>query len=249
MLRTGDVKAVQDTLDRLRERYAEKNKDGFDALRVLVRAQNSLVSQAYMPFLREATTYFKLAIANEEIPRPKLPEVVLAIAESHRRLGNLQAAMSWYTGLACMSETQPRIRAEIRAAEGVPGAQASHALMLGWRADEEIEAQEMYSCTVKNPSALMDMLRAIIHLGMGTEVFQSGLAANPWRDKSATEALMRQAGKALLTMFPVVWPQTHSMWVEGYVRDRNMLNRFYCPVTGEKLHISLPQNPLFRPRY
>ena len=87
LLRTGDLDAIKDTLERLRERYKDKNENGFDALRVLVRAQNTLVSQAYLPFLREATTHFKLAIANEEIPRPKLPEIVLAIAESHRRLG------------------------------------------------------------------------------------------------------------------------------------------------------------------
>ena len=34
------------------------------------------------------------------------------------------------------------------------------------------------------------------------------------------------------------------MWVEGYVRDRNMLNRFFCPVTGEKLRLPAPEPTL-----
>ena len=187
--------AIKDTLERPRERYKDQNENGFDALRVLVRAQNTLVSQAYLRFLNEATTHFKLAIANEEIARPKLPEVVLAIAESHRRLGQPQAAMSWYTGLARMSETQPRIRAEIRAAEGVPSAQASYILMLGWRADEEIEKLKKLGIPYSEEPIGADdaMLRAIIHLGMGTEDY-SNPAWKPARggDKSATERLMSQ---------------------------------------------------------
>lgn len=249
LLRVGDIENTREVEERLTDRYADKNTDGFDALRVLVRGQRSMLSQSYYPFLEQAAAYFKAGMANEEIPRPKLPEAVLAVAECHRRLGQYQAAMAWYTCLSRMSETQPRVRSEIRAAEAVPSAQAPYLLMLGWRADEQIAAlrqQEVaYHEDPIGPDAAV--IRAIIHQGLGTEVFVNA-QWQPARggDRQASEHLLSQTGKAILDYhFRVgVWPESlDSMWVEGYVRDRNALNRFYCPVTGEKLRYLRAPDP------
>ncbi|TVR43633.1 MAG: hypothetical protein EA402_09265 [Planctomycetota bacterium] len=239
-LRVGDMEGVMNTLDRLQNRFANQNRDGFDALRVLVRGQRTLITQSYIPFLEQAGMYFKRAMGNEEIPRPRLPEAVLAVAESHRRLGQNQSAMAWYTTLARMSETQPQIRREIRAAEAVPNSQAPYLLMLGWRADEQIAALRRqgveYHEDPVGPDA--ELTRVIIHQGLGSENF-----TNPrWEpviggDRSASERLLDLTGKAVLDYhFRVgTWPNSlDSMWVDGYVRDRNAMNRFHCPVSGER---------------
>ena len=122
-----------------------------------------------------------------------------------------------------------------------PSSHSPYLLKVGWNADEAIEKLKQQGIAYnEDPIGADDaMLRAIIHLGLGTEEY-SNPAWQPARggDKEATERLVGTTGKAILDYhFRVgVWPETlDSMWVEGYVRDRNMLNRFFCPVTGEKL--------------
>lgn len=247
--RLGDMEGMQATLRRLTDRFQGREGAGFDVLRVLTRGQRNLVRQSYLPFLEQAAYHFTSALRNEEIPRPKIPEAVLAVAESYRRIGSFDQAMAWYTALARMGETQPRIRSEIRAAEGVPSSEAPYLLVLGWQADEFIEELRekdvQYHSDPVGPDS--ELLNAIIHQGLGTEDY-----VNPeWQptrggSRADTEHLLDQTGKALLDYhFRVgVWPDSlDSMWVDGYVRNRNIYNRFHCPVSGKKFRYLQPPDP------
>ncbi|TVR13180.1 MAG: hypothetical protein EA401_07385 [Planctomycetota bacterium] len=247
--RLGDVEGMQETLRRLTDRFQGRDGAGFDVLRVLTRGQRNLVRQSYLPFLEQAAHHFTQALRNEEIPRPRMPEAILAIAESHRRIGNFDQAMAWYTALARMGETQPRIRSEIRAADGVPSSEAPYLLSLGWQADEYIakmrERGIEYHSDPEGPDG--ELINAIIHQGLGTEDYVNP-QWEPTRGGSLadTEQLLDQTGKALLDYhFRVgVWPDSlDSMWVDGYVRNRNIYNRFHCPVTGKKLRYLQPPDP------
>jgi len=65
--------------------------------------------------LEECIEKEKAALKIEEFPRSRLPPNMMAVAECLRRSGAEKNAMNWYLALAQMPETQPRMRAEIRA--------------------------------------------------------------------------------------------------------------------------------------
>jgi hypothetical protein len=247
LMRQGEPEAMKAVLEKLTERF--KDTDDGEILRVLVREKRRMLRQSYWPFLDQTVGQFRLGLAAEEFPRPQIPETVLAIAESLRRRGDLESAMDWYTCLARLPETQPRTRAEIRTAGGVPSGDAPYLVQLGWRADGWIKKLQSRGITYEEIPAGPDgaLIKAIVEDGLGTADYRNP-AWKPVRGggQRDIEALLDRSGKAVLDYHfrMKIWPDTlDDMWIDGFVRDRNVLNRFHCPVTGERLMYLRPQDP------
>jgi len=184
------------------------------------------------------------AVLNEEFPRTRLAPNMFAIAECLRRsgkTGTMEQAMDWYMALAKMPESQPRLRADIKAQGKAPGADAPLAVSLGFLADRQIERITLAGVVHSGEISGRDkrLLSAIIY-----ENFGSAAYVNPsWRARTDGNQqdcvlILNLVGQAAMDFAfrKGAWPTTlDDLWEQDVIKDRNRVNRFRCPVTGEKL--------------
>lgn len=243
VLRQGNLAEAKLVIDEMRAHFA--GQEDVEIFNGLMQNRSTILSE-YVGFLNAAVGHFTVAIANEEFPRTRLPEVMFVTAESMRRSGDLERSYDWYLTLAQMDETQPRSREQIRGNGGVPSIEAPRAMLLGWRADEMLDRIEAQGVEARTTVRAVDraLLDAIRIEGLGTMDY-----INPeWTPRTgesyeALMAVMRELGKATLEFHNYTgdWPASlGEMWMLGAIRDRNRYNRFYCPVTGEALVYHAP---------
>ena len=237
LVRQGNQQAALEVLQTMLERFADEREHL--VYRALIRNRRVLLNRDYRNFLRVAAADFVRALAAEEIPITRMVPVVLAMAELRRRLGDLRGAMDWYTCLAAMPATEPQMRADWRREGGAPAPEAKWLIHVGWQADvwkgrlKELGIQD----TGKPMGEAAPLINAIMHEGLGTPEYVNP-KWQPVRDKPAEAVawLMKEVGANLLIYQDgvKVFPDTlDDMWLDGYVKDRNVLNRFRCPQTGE----------------
>ena len=237
--RVGDRKQAEEILDKLTERYKpnRENTDGLEFQRGIVRTMRRQHID-YIQLLSRAAIDFRRAIAEEEFIRAKLPEVVLAVAECLRRSGNTTDAVDWYLALAQMGETQPKLRADIRAEGKAPGPSAPYHVQLGWMADRRLAALADAGVAHADVASGADkgLINAILFEGLGTLEF-----INPtWQPRTGAEAqdsafVLDLIGKGVLVHHLRFgeWPAAlGELWIKDIHHDRNRVNRFHCPVTG-----------------
>ena len=237
--RVGDRKEAEEIIEKLTERFKpnRENTDGYEFQRGIVRTMKRHHLE-YIQLLSRAATDFRRAIAEEEFTRAKLPEVVLAVAECLRRSGNPKDAVDWYLALAQMGETQPKLRADIRAEGKAPGPSAPYHVQLGWMADRHLialgEAGVEHADVPSGPDK--GLINAILFEGLGTLEF-----LNPnWKPRAGANAedsafVLDLIGKGVLVHQVRFgdWPATlGELWIKDVHHDRNRVNRFYCPATG-----------------
>jgi hypothetical protein len=242
-LRDGDSASAAKTLDLMKERFAKNEKPTGELLRGLVRERKRSLDE-YSNFLGIAVSNLLTAVIAEEFPRSRLPANMFAIAECLRRSGRPGTAaqsMDWYLALAKIPESQPRLRADIRAQGKAPGPDAPLAVSLGWLADRQIQraadAGEVQSTEIAGTDKRL--LSAIIY-----EDFGSSNYVNPaWKprfggDQQDCALVLNLIGQAAMDFAfrKGAWPQAlNDLWEQDVIKDRNRVNRFHCPVTGEKL--------------
>jgi hypothetical protein len=243
-LRQGRMQDALGILDTMLTRFEDKEK--YTVFRGLIYNRRTLITQGYIRFLRDAASEFAKALAAEEIPRPRMPTVVLAMAEIRRRLDDVRGAMDWYLCLAQMAETQPAVRNDLRQSGGAPGAEAPFLVHLGWQADQMIAqlAQLGVENTGKPVGEGRDLINLIIHEGLGTaEYLNPNWKPVVGKDSQTVAFLLGEVGKNLLTyqLRVKVFPDSlDDLWLDGYVKDRNALNRFCCPQTGDRFLYTPP---------
>lgn len=239
-LRVGDFAQAMQVLDDMKKRF-DGDKDMHVFFRGLVRDRRTMITTDYLGFLDTSIKHMVSAIANEEFPRAKLPEIVLVVAESYRRMGDGFRAYDWYLTLADMEETDPRLRRQIRESGKVPSVDAPYPVLLGWRADEYLERLTAegvtHTGTISGPDA--KLLNAIINEGLGTLAY-----SNPaWKPRTGGDLreltkIMQDVGLAVLdyTERSGEWPEgLGQLWVSGVIPDRNRYNRFHDIINGEPL--------------
>ena len=237
--RVGDRKQGEEIIEKLTERFKanRENNDGFDFQRGIVRTLKRQHID-YLQLLDRSARDFRRAIAEEEFTRAKLPEVVLAVAECLRRSGNTKDAVDWYLCLAQMGETQPKLRADIRAEDKAPGPSAPYHVQLGWMADRHLAALAAAGVTHAEVASGSDkgLINAILFEGLGTLEF-----TNPnWQPRTGADAqdsafVLDLIGKGVLVHHVRFgeWPASlGELWIKDIHHDRNRINRFHCPVTG-----------------
>ena len=237
--RVGDRKESEEIVEKLMERFKpnRENNEGFEFQRGIVRTIKRQHLE-YIQMLSRAARDFRRAIAEEEFTRAKLPEVVLAVAECLRRSGNTTDAVDWYLALAQMGETQPKLRADIRAEGKAPGPSAPYHVQLGWMADRHLVALADAGVAHSGVPSGADkgLINAILFEGLGTLEF-----SNPnWKPRSGANAedsafVLDLIGKGVLvhSLRFGEWPTSlGELWIKDIHKDRNRVNRFYCPATG-----------------
>ncbi len=237
--RIGDRKQAEEIIEKLTERFKpnRENNDGHEFQRGIVRTMKRQHAD-YIQLLDRASREFRRAIAEEEFTRIRLPEVVLAVAESLRRSGNTTDAVDWYLCLAQMGETQPKLRADIRAEGKAPGPSAPYHVQLGWIADRQLDALAAAGVAHAGVAsgANKGLINAILFDGLGTLEY-----VNPgWQPRTGAEAedcafVLDLVGKGVLVHQQryAAWPEKlGDLWIKDIHHDRNRVNRFHCPVTG-----------------
>ena len=241
-VRDGEMAGANTTLDLMKERFTKNEKPAGELLRGLVRERKRSLDE-YASFLNIAVSNLLTAVISEEFPRSRLAPNMFAIAECLRRsgrAGTLGQSMDWYMALAKIPESQPRLRADIRAQGKAPGPDAPLAVSLGWLADRQIQrltdAGEVHSPEISGPDKRL--LSAIVY-----EDFGSANYVNPaWKPRTDGNQqdcalMLNLIGQAAMdyAFRKSVWPKTlDELWEQDVIKDRNRVNRFRCPVTGEK---------------
>lgn len=238
-MRRGDVAGCTKIIDKLMSRFKANNdnSDGMEFYRGLTRTFKR-GEESYRGFLDTASQNFRVAVAQEEFTRNKLPEVMLAIAECLRRAGRNDAAIDWYLGLALLPETQPNLRRDIRAEGKFPSASSPYMVQIGWIADGYLAALSAGRDAVPTKPVGPDagLINAILYEGLGTLEYK-----NPnWKPASgATQQdaalVLDLIGKGVLMYHDRLgeWPeQLGDLWMQDILHDRNRVNRFCDPATG-----------------
>lgn len=238
-VRAGDRKAALAALEKMTERFKDlEPKDNGELLRGLVRARRRQIDD-YERFLNLAAVHFTRAVANEEFPRQRLPEVLLVVAEALRRTGREAQSMDWYVALAQMAETQPKLRDDMRKQKRAPSADAPYQLQLGWIADRLIDdLAKAGTPRVESPTGSdKGLLSAILFERLGTGDYK-----NPnWKPVTGATTkdlafVLNDIGKAVMETYVRTdhWPLSlDALWESGVIPDRNRYNRFYDPVIGK----------------
>jgi hypothetical protein len=239
LMRSGDPAEAVKVVEKLTARFKanDDNSDGFEFYRGITRTMRTTLTD-YKQMLDLAAVNFRKAIAAEEFPRARLPEICLAVAECLRRGGDKAGALDWYVALAQMPETQPKLRADIRAEGKAPGASAPYLVQLGWLADGHITA--LLPAGQPAPTAATGpdkgLINAILFEGLGTPEYVNAnwkpTVGGELRDSSFVLDLI---GKSLLVHYDRfgAWPENlGQLWTANVLQDRNRVNRFFCPATG-----------------
>lgn len=239
-LRDGDLEACRADITKALDRLGKDDKP--DMLRGLVRDRKKLLED-HNKLLNIANERFILALRNEEVVRSRIPEVMLVVAESFRRLGNNERAADWYLALGKLPETQPSARAELHFQgkdKALPADKPYH-VQLGWIADEGFDRLRKAGISNAGEIAGSDkgLLLAILNEGLGTAAY-----SNPgWRP--ATGATPAETGQVLNMVGMAVldhayrlgsWPKSlGELWEHEIIRDRNQVNRFCDPSSGKAM--------------
>lgn len=260
-LRDGDMSVCQDILKKLSERFQDEDETANQkraVMRGLVRERKRM----FMEYLKNeelASRLFMQAVAEETYIRVRLPEIMFGVAECLRRTSRTESqssvglgrAMDWYLAVAKLPETQPALRESIRAQNRAPSEDAPITVQLGWKADLAIKRLTdgglVHPGTVSGQDRVL--LSAIVNDGLGTAAY-----VNPiWKPTSGGNQqdlamILDTTGKALLDHAfrrDDSWPDIlGELWERGFIRDRNHLNRFHCPVTGRSLLYEKPKEGL-----
>lgn len=249
LLRQGDLAACRELLDRAMQRLGRDDRP--DLLRGLMRERRRLLEE-HNKLLALAAERFTLALRSEEVVRQRIPEVLLAVAEAHRRLGDLRRAADWYLALARLPETQPSVREAARFAgkERALPADKPYLVQLGWIADERLE--RLQRAGAAHPGELSGpdraLLIAIVNEGLGTAAYNApGWQPVRGRDQDDCRIVLDAVGKAVLDFAFRLgsWPkQLGELWEREVLRDRNFVNRFHCPASGQPLLYAVPPGDL-----
>ena len=241
-LRDGDPHVCREVIQ------AGMQRIGTDAsrelLRGLMRDRLHLVEE-HQGFLAIAAQHFTMAVRDEEVVRARLPEILLAVGECHRRLGAQTRAADWYGALAALPETQPELRMLLRQqgrATGVP-TDRSIAVQLGWMADDLLARVRTESPAGRlAPDA--SVLRMLTDERFGTAAYQSPTwTPSTGGSAAAVSAMLDTIGHATLDFAfrGGAWPQSlGELWERGLV-DRQRYNRFHCPASGQPLVYRMPE--------
>ncbi|HAT10084.1 MAG TPA: hypothetical protein DCS97_05720 [Planctomycetes bacterium] len=245
LMREGDLQGCQELITKAGERLGRDDKP--DVLRGLVRDRKRMLEE-HNKLLGVAAENFVGALRNEEFVRTRIPEVLLVVGEAYRRLGFTDRAIDWFTALGRLPETQPASREALRfegKMRALPADKPYH-VQLGWIADEQRQRLQRTGSANAGEMTGPDraVLIAIVNEGLGTAAFN----APGWKPASgATQTdcaiVLDQVGKGVLEhAFRLGgWPKNlGELWEREIVRDRNRVNRFHCPVTGQKLLYSEP---------
>ncbi|MBN8526022.1 MAG: hypothetical protein J0M02_11860 [Planctomycetes bacterium] len=249
LLRQGELQKCRDLMTAAGERLGKDDKP--DALRGLLRDRKRLFEE-HNKLLQSAVSEFTAALGSEEIVRSRIPEVLLVVAESYRRLGIYDRAGDWYLALSRLPETQPAARAALRfegKMRALPADKPYH-VQLGWIADEQREKVDRIAMAHSGELSGPDrgLLTAIINEGLGTAAYN----APGWKPMSgATQAdsalVLDLVGKGVIEYAFRLggWPKTlGELWETEVVKDRNRVNRFNCPATGKPLLYTVPPGDL-----
>lgn len=238
-LRIGYFQEAEEILNKLGKRFEDKPEET-NFRRALVRHLRKNALPEYQTYLRQAAEHFMKAMAAEEFPRPQLIDKVFIVGECFRRSGDLARAADWYIALGRMDETMEQSRREIRAKGKVPSStEAPTAMLLAWRA-EDILLEMTNTRGLKHPGndyvgPDRKLLDAIVLGRLGTLEYKSDWKPRTGGTRGECEAFLRETGLAVMQYEKLAgeWPQTlGEMWLLQVVRDRDLLNRFHCPVTG-----------------
>jgi len=241
VLRQGDIQEATKILDRMMSRFDTEQDDMHMFFRGLIRSRQNTIRVDYLGFLETAARHFSNALAAEQFPRPKIPEIVLIVAECHRRMGKQNRAYDWYLALADLEEADQRLRNEIREQGRVPSVDAPYHVLLGWRADEKLRELTadgvVHSGKISGPDTRL--LNAIVNEGLGTLEYESP-TWEPRADGGERELSrsLKHLGLAILdfTKRAGRWPDSlGELWLRGVIADRNGYNRFHDPMTGAPL--------------
>ncbi len=249
LLREGDIQGCRDMILKATERLGKDDKP--DALRGLLRDRKRMFEE-HNKLLQVVVEQFTNALSTEEIVRSRIPEVLLVVAEGYRRLGINDRACDWYLALARLPETQPAARAALRLdgkLRALPADKPYH-VQLGWIADEQLAKVERLNIAHSGEFTGPDrgLLTAIVNEGLGTAAY----VAPGWTPASGATAadsaiVLDLVGKAVLEhAFRLGgWPKNlGELWETEVVRDRNRVNRFFCPATGKPLLYTPPPGDL-----
>ncbi|MCX8039730.1 MAG: hypothetical protein N3B15_04045 [Planctomycetota bacterium] len=249
LLRHGDLAGCRELLDKAMQRLGRDDRP--DVLRGLIRERRRLLDE-HNKLLALAAERFTLALRQEEVVRQRIPEILLAVAEAHRRLGDARRSADWYLALARLPETQPSIREAARFAgkeRGLP-ADKPYLVQLGWIADERFERLQRQGANHPGELSGPDraLLIAIVNEGLGTASYNAaGWKPISGRTQDECRIVLDAVGKALLDYAFRLgsWPrQLGELWEREVLRDRNFVNRFHCPVSGQPLRYAVPPGDL-----
>jgi hypothetical protein len=246
VLRQGDLAEAERVLTLMQDRFFKIDSDDRGEFLRGLQRERKLSLGKYKGFTERAATLFMVAIAGEEFTRARLPQYMLAVAESLRRSGNLMRAMDWYLALSRLPESQPRLRDDIRTQGKTPGAEAPLPVHLGWLADQQILALRANGLVHSGEFGNIDkqLLSAIVFDQFGTSAF----SLPEWQprsdgDQADCQRMLTMIGQSLLDWnFRLGgWPaKIGELWDRELLKDRNRVNRFHCPVTGEPFVYSVP---------
>jgi hypothetical protein len=237
------------TLDDLSEQFQKMDEGRTKPLLLGIVHERKRQLKNYLDFLSLATDNFIRAIAEEEFTRDDLvTSKVLVVAEGLRRTGRTAQAMDWYLALSQLPETQPKLRDEIRAQGKAPSADATKEVQVGWLADQRLAQMaaggEVHSKEISGQDR--PLLNAIVVDGLGRTDY-----VNPnWKpaiggSSEDCRLFLALIGKAVLDYrFRLgSWPVAlDELWEHSIIRDRNRVNRFHDPVTGEAFLYEAPKD-------
>jgi hypothetical protein len=248
-MREGDVQGCRDLFSKATERLGRDDKP--DALRGLLRDRKRLFEE-HNRLLSVATEHFAAALRGEEIVRSRIPEILLVMGECYRRLGVNDRACDWYLALSRLPETQPASRAALRfegKMRALPVDKPYH-VQLGWIADEQREKTERLTVAHSGEFSGPDrsLLIAIVNEGLGTAAYQSP-GWQPAKGATVNDSgiVLDLVGKGVIEYAFRLggWPKNlGELWETEVIRDRNRVNRFYCPATGQPLLYNPPPGDL-----
>lgn len=250
-LRDGNAAGIKELITKAGERLGRDDKP--DVLRGLIRERKRLAEE-HDKFLLVAAQQFTSALANEEIVRQRIPEVLLVVGESYRRTGNPDRAHDWLLALSNLPETQPAAREALRNEGRRHALPADRPLLvqLGWIADEQRERLVKEGLVPSGEIGGPDrsLLTAIVSQGLGTARY----SAPGWRPAQGGRpedcaGVLDLCGRALIDhAFRLgSWPkELGDLWEREIIRDRNRVNRFHCPATGKPLVYAEPPGDVSR---
>ena len=250
-IRDGDLKKCQDILLALDKRFKDMDESKSKPLLLGVVLERKRILEKYQEFLTIACDNFIQSVLNEEFTRDDLiNSKLLVIAESLRRAGRESEAYDWYLALSKCIETQPDLRASIRAQGKAPASDSPQSVQVGWMADQHLAALTkgglVHASEISGPQK--QLLNAIVINGLGKADY-----VNPnWRPATGMNSddcrlMLELIGNSVHEYEYKLgsWPaKLDDLWEHQILRDRNRVNRFHDPVNGKLLLYAAPTDSL-----